>query len=83
MDETELTDKLVEEFNCNRSDAKNVSNKVAKYINEKEDSELTESMKDPDYIPAILRENATNGNLITRWNQWIGQFSKDSRYKVE
>lgn len=83
MDETELTDKLVEEFNCNRSDAKKVSNKVRKYVGEKEASGLTENMKDPDYIPVILRENATNGSLITRWNQWIGQFSKDSRYKVE
>lgn len=82
MDKAGLTDRLIEEFDCSRSEARSVSDKVAKYVRDRETSDFTEKMKDPNYIPEMLQKNATNGNIITRWNQWIGQFTKDSLYQI-
>lgn len=82
MDEDELTDKLADEFDTSHSEAERVSSKVVKYVQDKEESELTTKMKDPDYIPAVLQSNTSLGDLVSRWNQWIGQFTKEDSYQV-
>jgi hypothetical protein len=84
MDEDELTKKLLEEFSsANQREAEKVSGKVAKYIDEKEKSKFTKKMRDPEYVPAVLQNNtAPSLSLESRWNQWIGQFTKDDSYQV-
>ena len=85
MDENELIKKLLEEFtDANRSEAEQVSGKAAKYIDEKEESEFTKKMRDPEYVPAVLQNNTSPSlPLISRWNQWIGQFTKDNSYQID
>jgi hypothetical protein len=80
--EDELTDNLVEEFGTSRSEAERVSRKLVGYVEHTEESELTRKMRNPRYIPAVLRDNASGKDLISRWNQWIGQFSKESSYQI-
>ena len=82
MDEDELTDKLADEFDTSHSEAERVSSKVVKYVQDKEESELTTKMKDPDYISSVLRENASPSTLESRWDQWIGQFTKGDSCQV-
>ena len=84
MNENDLTESLLEEFtNANRSEAEQVSGKVAKYIDEKEEAEFTKKMRDPEYVPAVLRNNTSPSDLTLRWNQWIGQFTKDNSYQID
>lgn len=82
MDRNALTNKLTEEFDTSRSEAERVSDKAVEYVQDKEESELTEKMKDPDYIPSVLRSNTSPGDLISRWDQWIGQFTNDNSYQI-
>lgn len=83
MEENRLTDNLEEEFGCARPEAKRVSSKVSDYVRDKETSELTDKMKDPNYIPAILQRKAPEGSIVLQWNWWIGQLSNDKSYQVK
>lgn len=84
MDENELTKKLLEEFtDAAQSEAEQVTGKAAKYVDEKEESEFTKKMRDPEYVPAVLQNNTSPSlPLMSRWNQWIGQFSVDNSYQI-
>ena len=84
MEEDELTEKLLEEFDTNPHEAEQVSTKVAKYIDDTEESEFTREMRDPEYVPTVLRNNTSSSlSLTSRWNQWIGQFTKDNSYQID
>jgi len=84
MDENELTKKLLEEFDATKDEAEQVSRKAAKYVDEKEESEFTKKMRDPEYVPAVLQNNTSRSlPLMSRWNQWIGQFSRDNSYQID
>jgi hypothetical protein len=85
MNEDELTKRLLIDFtDATQSEAKQVSRKAAKYIDEKEESEFIKEMRDPEYIPSAL-QNTTSPTLPlkSRWNQWIGQFSSDKSYQID
>ena len=84
MEEDKLTEKLLEEFDTNPHEVEQVSTKVAKYIDDTEESEFTREMRDPEYVPAVLRNNTSSSlSLTSRWNQWIGQFTKDNSYQID
>lgn len=85
MEEDELAGKLLEEFtNTNQPEAEQVSAKIVKYIDETEDSGFTKKMRDPEYVPAALRNNTPSSlSLTSRWNQWIGQFTDSNSYQID
>ena len=85
MDENELTKQLLEEFpDTTQSEAEQVSGKAAKYVDEKEESQFTKKMRDPEYVPPVLQNNTSPSlPLKSRWNQWIGQFSGDNSYQID
>lgn len=83
MNEDELTNNLVEKFDVSCSEAERITSKVSEFVQIKEDSELTEKMKDPEYIPDVLQNNTSpNIPLMSRWNQWIAHFTKDDSYQI-
>ncbi|WP_152418318.1 hypothetical protein [Halorubrum aidingense] len=85
MDKNELTKKLLEEFtDANQSEAEQISGKAAKYVDKKGESEFTKKMRDPEYVPAVLQNNTSPSlPLISRWNQWIGQFTGEYSYQID
>jgi hypothetical protein len=83
MEQDELTEKLLEEFDANPYETEQVSAKAVKYIDNTEESEFRKKMRDPEYVPAVLRNNTSPSlSLTSRWDQWIAQFTKDNSYQI-
>ncbi|MFB6187464.1 MAG: hypothetical protein ABEI86_11435 [Halobacteriaceae archaeon] len=91
IENEELIEALIEEFDCGRSIARQVAEKRSQYVSDLEESKLKEDLEDPNYIVRMLREKPADypdgdEGVRLRWDWWIGSLNplQDvSQYQVD